>query len=78
MAERSVALVTGSARGMGRAVALRLASDGFKVALNDIASQKEALETLRSEIEELGNKAFIYIADASKEDEVKAMVDETV
>ncbi|SJK98576.1 related to 3-oxoacyl-[acyl-carrier-protein] reductase FabG [Armillaria ostoyae] len=78
MTEGPVALVTGSARGMGRAIALRLASDGFNVALNDIASQKDNLEALRGEIEDLGKKAFIYIADVSKEDEVKAMVDETV
>ncbi|PBK80253.1 NAD(P)-binding protein [Armillaria gallica] len=78
MTEGPAALVTGSARGMGRAIALRLASDGFNVAVNDIASQKDNLEALRGEIEELGKKAFIYIADVSKEDEVKAIVDETV
>ncbi|KAK0437885.1 NAD(P)-binding protein [Armillaria borealis] len=78
MTERSVALVTGSARGIGRAIALRLANDGFNLALNDIASQKENLEILCGEIEGLGRKAVIYIADVSKEDEVKAMVDETV
>ncbi|KAK0495886.1 hypothetical protein EDD18DRAFT_1309664 [Armillaria luteobubalina] len=78
MTECPVALVTGSARGMGRAIALRLASDGFNVAMNDIATQKDHLEALRGEIEELGKKAFIYLADVSKEDEVKAMVDETV
>ncbi|KAK0192780.1 NAD-binding protein [Armillaria mellea] len=78
MTEGPVALVTGSARGMGRAIALRLASDGFNIVLNDIASQKVNLEALRSEIEELGKKAFIYIADVSKEDEVKAMMDKTV
>lgn len=78
MTEGPVALVTGSARGMGRAIALRLASDGFNVAVNDIASQKDNLETLRGEIEGLEKKAFIYIADVSKEGEVKAMVDDTV
>ncbi|PBK89069.1 NAD(P)-binding protein [Armillaria gallica] len=78
MTERSVALVTGSARGIGRAIALRLANDGFNLVLNDIASQKENLEILCSEIEGLGRKVLIYIADVSKEDEVKAMVDETV
>ncbi len=78
MTECLVALVTGSARGIGRAIALRLANDGFNLALNDIASQKENLEILCSEIEALGKKALIFIADVSREDEVKAMVDETV
>ncbi|KAK0237931.1 hypothetical protein EDD85DRAFT_562516 [Armillaria nabsnona] len=78
MTEGPVALVTGSARGMGHAIALRLASDGFNVAVNDITSQKDNLEALRGEIEGLGKKAFIYIADVSKEGEVMAMVDDTV
>ncbi|KAK0203643.1 hypothetical protein DFS33DRAFT_1234902, partial [Desarmillaria ectypa] len=74
MTERPVALVTVSARGIGRAIALRLASDEFNVALNDITSQKENIEVLLVEIEELGKKSFICIADASKEDKVNAMV----
>ncbi|KAK0235119.1 NAD(P)-binding protein [Armillaria nabsnona] len=78
MTERPVALVTGSARGIGRAIALRLANDGFNLVLNDVASQKENLENLCSEIEALGKKALIYVADVSREDEVKAMVDKTV
>ncbi len=60
MTEGPVALVTGSARGMGRAIALRLASDGFNVAVNDIASQKDNLETLRGEIEGLGKSVHLH------------------
>ncbi|KAE9403175.1 acetoin reductase family protein, partial [Gymnopus androsaceus JB14] len=39
-----VALVTGAAQGIGRAISIRLASDGFKVALSDLPSKREQLD----------------------------------
>lgn len=45
------ALVTGSANGIGRAIALRLAEDGFQVAINDLASHDARLKELQHEIE---------------------------
>ena len=45
------ALVTGSANGIGRAIALRLAQDGFQLAINDLASQEARLRELQHEIE---------------------------
>jgi NAD(P)-dependent dehydrogenase (short-subunit alcohol dehydrogenase family) len=45
------ALVTGSANGIGRAIALRLAEDGFQAAINDLASQDARLKELQHEIE---------------------------
>lgn len=49
---RRVALVTGSAQGIGRAIALRLASDGYSIALGDIAAKVDALRGLSAEITE--------------------------
>jgi len=49
-----VALVTGAAKGIGRAIALRLAVDGFDVAINDIPSNKHNLDSLAGEIAEKG------------------------
>ncbi|KXN87102.1 3-oxoacyl-[acyl-carrier-protein] reductase FabG [Leucoagaricus sp. SymC.cos] len=72
-----VALVTGAARGIGRAIALQLAKDGFNIALNDIGHQDE-LATLRDEIKALGRDSIECFADVSKEAEVKSMVDQTV
>ncbi|TFK33390.1 acetoin reductase family protein [Crucibulum laeve] len=74
MAETQVAIVTGASQGIGKAIALRLAEDGFDIALNDIPRGKENLEALSKEIESTGRKTYIYIADVSVESEVKSMV----
>ncbi|KAJ3573806.1 hypothetical protein NP233_g2191 [Leucocoprinus birnbaumii] len=74
MPKSAVALVTGAGRGIGRAIALRLAKDGYNVALNDIR-QHDGLEGVKREIREMGRDAIECIADVSKEAEVKVMVD---
>lgn len=73
-----IAIVTGAARGIGRSIALKLADDGLDVAVNDIAQQKDNLDEVVKEIEAKGRKAVAVIADVSKEEDVKAMVEETV
>lgn len=66
------ALVTGASRGIGKAIALRLAKDGYGIAVN-YNSNQEAAEKTAAEIRSLGVDAKIYKADTSKMDEVKAM-----
>ncbi|CAE6536239.1 unnamed protein product [Rhizoctonia solani] len=73
-----VAIVTGSAQGIGRAIALRLASDGNDVAVNDINTKQGELEKLVEEIKRLGRKAISIPGDVSKEKEVQDMVARTV
>lgn len=73
-----VALVTGGAQGIGRAIALRLAADGLDVAVDDILSETQRLEEVVTEIKKLGRKAVALTCDVRKEDEVKGMVEQTV
>lgn len=68
------ALVTGASRGIGRAIALGLARDGFDVVVNDIERQAAELETVRAEIASTGRRAFTAIADVRSKPEVQRMV----
>jgi len=72
-----VALVTGGSRGIGAAIAKRLAEDGANVAIT-YTKGKEAAETVVKEIEKTGRKALAIQADAADAEAVKAAVDKTV
>jgi 3-oxoacyl-[acyl-carrier protein] reductase len=71
--QRKVALVTGSATGIGRAVAIRFAKEGLAVAVNYSRSQKEAEETL-AEVKKLGAPGLVCKANVADEKAVVAMV----
>ncbi|MQY70232.1 MAG: SDR family NAD(P)-dependent oxidoreductase, partial [Firmicutes bacterium] len=63
-----IALVTGSARGIGKAIALRFAQEGARVALNDI--NDESLKEAAREIQKIGReKTICKKADVSKSEE---------
>ncbi|MBP5199491.1 MAG: 3-oxoacyl-[acyl-carrier-protein] reductase [Schwartzia sp.] len=70
------ALVTGASRGIGRAVALKLASEGAKVALN-FAGNEAAANEVRQEIEAMGGQAILVRADVADEAAVQEMVQRT-
>ena len=72
MAER-IAVVSGAARGIGAAIAKRLASDGLQVGVLDL-DESACAETV-SAIEGAGGKAIALGADVSKEDSVNAAVE---
>ncbi|KAK0482175.1 acetoin reductase family protein [Armillaria novae-zelandiae] len=74
----SVAIVTGAGQGIGKAIALRLADDGFDVAINDLPRKSEALELLSAEISAKGRRSCIIPADVSVEEEVEIMVTKVV
>src|SRR4030042_3121896 len=70
-----VAIVTGSARGIGRAIALKLAEAGADVVVNDIAAAAEALENTASEIRALNRKALAVTANVSSSPDVARLID---
>lgn len=69
-----VAVVTGAAQGIGRAIALRLARDGADVAINYRTHDDRAAEAV-AEVQALGRRAVAFRADVSDELEVRGMVD---
>ncbi|MFE4961283.1 SDR family oxidoreductase, partial [Streptomyces sp. NPDC056653] len=78
MDEPRVALVTGAGQGIGRAIALRLAQDGFDVAVNDIERGKDNAAAVVAEIEALGRRGFAAIGDITDPASVANLVSETV
>ncbi|CAF3908664.1 unnamed protein product [Rotaria sp. Silwood1] len=69
-------LVTGAAQGIGRAIAIRLAKDGFNVAVNDIEANSSKLQKFQQEIEQIGQKSISIIADVSINESVEKMMQE--
>src|SRR5688500_2076798 len=77
-----VALVTGSGRGLGRAMAERLAQLGADVAVHDVSQEAPAefgeaknLEDVREQVLRFGGKAVGVVADIAREDEVHNMIE---
>ena len=75
MSSARVALVTGAAQGIGKAIALRLNSDGFAIALSDLPAKRETLEEVAKLINSGGGRAAVFTGDVSVEEDVKNMVD---
>lgn len=72
-----VALITGASRGIGRAVAVKLASEGAKVAINYAGNTAKA-EEVKAEIEKNGGMAILVQADISSSEAVDAMIEKVV
>jgi meso-butanediol dehydrogenase/(S,S)-butanediol dehydrogenase/diacetyl reductase len=77
-ADSRVALITGGARGIGRGIAVRLASDGLDVAVADLPSMRSELEAVTDEIRAAGRRAAAIDVDVSDASQVDAMVAATV
>lgn len=72
-----VALVTGGSRGIGRAIAVALAREGAKLAINFAGNEKAAEET-KALVEQAGSEAILLKADVSDRDADAALIDTVV
>lgn len=70
-----VALVTGAAKGIGKAIALKFASEGADIAFTDLVINEAAEETV-AELEAFGHKVKAYASNAASFDETHAVVEE--
>jgi NAD(P)-dependent dehydrogenase (short-subunit alcohol dehydrogenase family) len=71
------AIVTGSSRGIGRAVALRFARDGAKVTVNYVGNRDKAA-AVAEEIREGGGEAIVVQADVSRREDAERLIAETI
>ncbi|THC41328.1 SDR family oxidoreductase [Massilia sp. Mn16-1_5] len=76
MANVKVAIVTGASRGIGRAIALRLAQEGFAVAVNYASRAQDAREVV-DEIEKAGGRAVALQGDVAQAPDCARLFDET-
>jgi len=75
---KRTAIVTGAARGIGKAIAIRLAEDGFDVCINDIAANHSGIDEVVKEVQALGRASYGHVADVSKQSEVVSLVEAAV
>lgn len=76
-AANRVAIVTGGSRGIGRAIALKLAQDGFRVAVNYVGHADAASEVVKL-IQQGGGKAIAAQADIGSPESAGKLVDATI
>ncbi len=74
--EGKVAIVTGSARGIGREIALCFAKEGASIVVNDVLTKE--MEATAQEIRSLGRKAIAVKTDVSQKKEVQSLFEKTL
>lgn len=71
-----VAIITGSRRGIGKAIAMELAENGYDIVINDREGKEEVDTTVKEIKERYGNKVVGIMADVSKEEEVILLIEQ--
>lgn len=77
MLKGKVAVITGAGRGIGKAIAMKLAENGADIVINDIPGSDYADDT-KKEIEALGVRAAVIRGDVRKTDDVENLINTTV
>ena len=72
MSKQKVAVITGSAQGIGKGIAERLAKDGFKVVLSDI--NETLLQETEKEFNDKGIEVASFVGNVTKQEDQKALV----
>lgn len=75
--EGQVAIITGASSGIGAGIAIAFAQAGARVVINFSSNEEKAKQVLQ-EVMDLQGEGFIFQANVSREDEVKAMFDQTI
>jgi len=75
--KNKIALITGSSRGIGKAIALEFAKEGAKIIINYVNAEKEAKQVVQ-DIKKLGSDAIAIKCDVSDEKQVQKMIKEAV
>jgi 3-oxoacyl-[acyl-carrier protein] reductase len=73
--EGKTAVITGAARGIGKAIALKLAEHGANIAITDL-QYNDVAKKVEKQLQDLGVKAKAYASDASKYEETQTLMDE--
>ena len=74
--KNKVVLITGSAKGIGKAIALKLAKNGYDIVINYLTSEKQAFDLQKQIIDEYKVNCLVIKADVSDESQVDAMFSE--
>ena len=75
---KGIAIVTGSAGGLGKAIVLWLAEDGYDISLNGTSSSQSEMELLAEDVRRKGRKVIVIVGDVTVENDVKNLVDTMV
>jgi len=73
--EGKVAIVTGAARGIGKAISLALGAQGVKLVIDDLPIRQELLEQTKKEADDLGYTVSNILADVRNEKQVQSIID---
>jgi len=76
MGERKLALITGSARGIGKACAVELANAGYDIVINDIEVNAEGANATVQEMKALGVDSYAVLFDVTKKEAVEKGIEE--